>query len=85
MDRRRRPRKAKSTGDGSKKTEPLTKTRLRRGQIAREKNYPPHCPEIIDFLPAVHGDAEDLLCDLSEEEMTVEDRPGDPPIGPEPI
>jgi len=47
---------------------PLTKTRLRRGEIGRKKTDPP-CAEIIDFLPAVHGDVEDILCDVSGDEL----------------
>lgn len=45
----------------------MTKTRLRRGEIGREKNLPDQSAEIIDFLPPVHGDIEDLLCDLSDD------------------
>lgn len=71
----RHPRETNPADDGTKRSKPLTKTRLRRGEIAREKNYPPQCPEIIDFLPAVHDDIEDLLCDLAGEEFTVEERP----------
>ncbi len=43
----------------------FTKTQLRRGEIEREKVELQHNAEIIDFLPAVHGDVEDILCDLS--------------------
>jgi len=48
-------------------SQPMTKTRLRRGEIGREKNLPDQSAEIIDFLPPVHGDIEDLLCDLSDD------------------
>ena len=62
--------------DGS---QPLTKTRLRRGEIVREKSDPTRYAEIIDFLPAVHGDVEDILCDLSAED----DDGGSPPHPPD--
>ena len=45
----------------------LTKTRLRRGEIAREKPELIRCAEIIDFVPPVHGDVEDILFDVAGE------------------
>jgi hypothetical protein len=54
---------------------PLTKTRLRRGEIAREKREPIQSAEIIDFLPAVHGDVEDILFDLSGEDPDGDESP----------
>ncbi|MCX8038683.1 MAG: hypothetical protein N3D11_16845 [Candidatus Sumerlaeia bacterium] len=53
----------------------FTKTQLRRGEIEREKSDPQHSAEIIDFLPAVHGDVEDILCDLSADMPDPPDAP----------
>ena len=54
-----------SEARNGKGPKPLTKTRLRRGEIRREKTEPARTAQIIDFLPAVHSDIENLLCDLS--------------------
>jgi len=54
-----------TNGQDERNRVPVTKTRLRRGEIRREKTEPARTAQIIDFLPAVHSDIENLLCDLS--------------------
>jgi hypothetical protein len=46
---------------------PVTKTRLRRGEVGRKKPPLP-VAEIVDVVPPVHGDIEEYLCDLSRDE-----------------
>ena len=55
-----------------RRPKPLTKTRLRRGEIARKEGFFARHAEFIDFLSTAHGDAEDFLCDLAGEEFTVQ-------------
>jgi len=56
-------------------SQPLTKTRLRRGEIAREKPELIRCAEIIDFVPPVHGDVEDILFDVAGENPDAKEPP----------
>ena len=54
---------------------PLTKTRLRRGEIGRARREPTQTAQIIDFVPPVHGDVEDILCDLSGGDPNLDEPP----------
>ena len=54
---------------------PLTKTRLRRGEIGRAMRQPTPTAQIIDFFPPVHSDVEDILCDLSGGNPNLDEPP----------
>jgi len=68
------PHSGRGTQDSSQ-PQPLTKTRLRRGEIGREKPEALRCAEIIDFVPPVHGDVEDILFDLAADDRDDTDPP----------
>jgi len=57
---------------------PLTKTRLRCGEIALDRSHARRRAREIESLSSAHGEIEDLLCDLSGEDFTDLESPEHP-------
>jgi hypothetical protein len=74
-ERKKTPMSASSSSMKKDREILLTKTRLRRGEIGRARREPTQTAQIIDFVPPVHGDVEDILCDLSGGDPNLDEPP----------